>query len=203
MELSALITSLKEQVANSDLRSIITFDPDILSSLSKEDANEIIAQVGSTHLMRLPEKEIMFFEWLKEHHPLVWNDLWSQDEEEYRYTVGLELLPLMLDPVRGFPICDLLTVENYYFVPDHLIGEEIPFYLEAVKERFVKQESVTVAQLLVLEISIAPIDAWRFSYHHRIEMDRVLKAIKDLKEEGMLLHLGKAEDLAEFVTFDY
>jgi hypothetical protein len=29
------------------------------------------------------------------------------------------------------------------------------------------------------------------------------KAINDLKEEGMLVHLGKAEDLAEFVTFDY
>lgn len=203
MELSILIQSLKDQVADSDLRSVITFDPEILSSLSIDDAKEIIAQVGSTHLMRLPEKEIAFFEWLKEFHPIVWNDLWGNDEEEYKYTVGLELLPLMLDPVRGFPICDLVTHENYYFVPDHLIGEEISFYLDAVKERYIKQETVTVAQLLVLEISMAPIDAWRFAYHHRIEMDRVLKAIKELKEEGMLLHLGKAEDLADFVTFDY
>lgn len=203
MELSILIKSLKEQVTDSDLRSVITFDSEIVSSLSIDDAKEIIAQVGSTQLMRLPEKEIAFFEWLKEHHKLVWNDLWGNDEEEYRYTVGLELLPLMLDPVRGFPICDLATHENYYFVPDHLIGDEIPFYLDAVKERYIKQETVTVAQLLVLEISMAPIDAWRFSYHHRIEMDRVLKAIKDLKEEGMLLHLGKADDLADFVTFDY
>jgi hypothetical protein len=203
MDLSALIQSIKEQVADADLRSVITFDREILSSISKDDAKEIIAHVGSTQLMRLPEKEITFFEWLKEFHPIVWDDLWSNDEDEYRYTVGLEFLPLMLDPVRGFPICDLLTHENYYFVPDHLIGDEIPFYLDAVKERFIKQESVTVAQLLVLEISMAPIDAWRFSYHHRIEMDRVLKAINDLKEEGMLLHLQKAEDLAEFVTFDY
>ena len=203
MELSALIKSLKDQVADSDLRSVITFNPEILSSLSIDDAKEIITQVGSTYLMRLPEKEIAFFEWLKEYHPLVWNDLWGNDEEEYKYTVGLELLPLMLDPVRGFPICDLVTQENYYFVPDHLIGDEITFYLDAVKERYIKQETVTVAQLLVLEISMAPIDAWRFSYHHRIEMERVLKAIKELKEEGMLLHLGKADDLADFVTFDY
>ena len=203
MELSALIKSLKDQVADSDLRSVITFNPEILSSLSIDDAKEIITQVGSTYLMRLPEKEIAFFEWLKDYHPLVWNDLWGNDEEEYKYTVGLELLPLMLDPVRGFPICDLVTQENYYFVPDHLIGDEITFYLDAVKERYIKQETVTVAQLLVLEISMAPIDAWRFSYHHRIEMERVLKAIKELKEEGMLLHLGKADDLADFVTFDY
>lgn len=203
MDISALINALKEQVSHSDLRGVITFDEDMLASLSKEDAKDIIAQVGSTHLMRLPEKEILFFEWLKEYHPLVWNDLWGNDEPDYVYTVGLDLLPLMLDPVRGFPICDLMTQENFYFVPDHLIGEEISFYLDAVKERFVKQETVTVQQLLVLEISMAPIDAWRFSYHHRIEMDRVLKAISDLKEEGMLVHLGKAEDLAEFVTFDY
>lgn len=203
MDLSALIQSLKEQVANSDLRSIISFDTEILSSLSKDDAKQIIAHIGSTQLMRLPEKEIAFFEWLKEYHPIVWNDLWGNDDDEYRYTVGLEFLPLMLDPVRGFPICDLLTHENYYFVADHLIGEEISFYLDAVKDRFVKQESVTVAQLFVLEISMAPIDVWRFSYHHRIELDRVMKAVNDLKEEGMLLHLHKAEDLADFVTFDY
>jgi hypothetical protein len=198
MDLSALIQSLKEQVADSDLRSIISFDSEILSSLSKEDAKQIIAHIGSTQLMRLPEKEIVFFEWLKEYHPIVWNDLWGNDDDEYRYTVGLEFLPLMLDPVRGFPICDLLTHDNYYFVADHLIGEEISFYLDAVK-----QESVTVAQLFVHEISMAPIDVWRFSYHHRIELDRVMKAVNDLKEEGMLLHLQKAEDLADFVTFDY
>lgn len=203
MDLSALIQSLKEQVAVSDIRSIISFDADIFSSLSKDDTKQIIAHVGSTQLMRLPEKEIVFFEWLKELHPIVWNDLWGNDDDEYRYTVGLEFLPLLLDPVRGFPICDLLTHENYFFVADHLIGDEISFYLDAVKERFVRQESVTVAQLLVLEISTAPIDAWRFSFHHRIEFDRVIKAINELKEECMLLHLDKAEDLAEFVTFDY
>ena len=203
MDLSALIQSLKEQVADSDLRSIISFDAEILSSLSNDVTKQIIDHVGSTQLMRLPEKEIVFFEWLKEFHPIVWNDLWGNDDDEYRYTVGLEFLPLLLDPVRGFPICDLLTHENYFFVADHLIGDEISFYLDAVKERFVKQESVTVAQLLVLEISTAPIDAWRFSFHHRIEFDRVIKAINELKEECMLLHLDKAEDLAEFVTFDY
>ena len=62
MDLSALIQSLKEQVADSDLRSIISFDAEILSSLSKDDTKQIIAHVGSTQLMRLPEKEIVFFE---------------------------------------------------------------------------------------------------------------------------------------------
>jgi len=203
MDINALIASLKSQVSDSESRGVITFDEEILSALTPDDAKLIISQIGSTHLLKLPQKEIAFFEWLKEIHPLVWKDLWGYDDDEYRYTVGLEFLPLMLDPVRGFPICDLLTHENYYFVADHLIGEEISFYLDAVKDRYVKQESVTVAQLFVLEISMAPIDVWRFSYHHRIELDRVMKAVNDLKEEGMLLHLQKAEDLADFVTFDY
>ena len=202
MDISSLITTLKEQVSQSGSQGILTFDEDILTKLSIEDAKSIVAHIGTTHLMQLPKKEVLFFEWLKENHPLVWNDLWGNDQE-HLYVVGIEFLPLLLDPVRGFPICDLLTLENYFFVPDHLIGDEIPFYLEAVKERYLKQETVTVAQLLVLEISMAPIDAWRFSYHHRIEMDRVLKAIQDLKEEGMLLHLGKAEDLADFISFEY
>ncbi|MFZ9760769.1 MAG: hypothetical protein ACO3EO_07300 [Candidatus Kapaibacteriota bacterium] len=202
MDINSLISTLKEQVPQSGSQGILTFDEDILTKLSIEDAKSILAHVGTTHLMQLPKKEVLFFEWLKENHPLVWNDLWGNDHE-HLYVVGIEFFPLMLDPVRGFPICDLLTLENYFFVPDHLIGDEIPFYLEAVKERYLKQETVTVAQLLVLEISMAPIDAWRFSYHHRIEMDRVLKAIQDLKEEGMLLHLGKAEDLADFISFEY
>jgi len=202
MDINALIASLKSQVSDSESRGIITFDEEILSALTPDDAKLIISQIGSTHLLKLPQKEIAFFEWLKEIHPLVWKDLWGSDDSEHEYTVGMDLLPLMLDPVRGFPICDLITQENFFFVPDHLIGEEISFYLEAVKERYLKQETVTVAQLLVLEISMAPIDAWRFSYHHRIEFDRVMKAIQDLKEEGMLLHLGKAEDLADFISFE-
>lgn len=202
MDINALIASLKSQVSDSESRGIITFDEEILSALTPDDAKLIISQIGSTHLLKLPQKEIAFFEWLKEIHPLVWKDLWGSDDSEHEYSVGMDLLPLMLDPVRGFPICDLITQENFFFVPDHLIGEEISFYLEAVKERYLKQETVTVAQLLVLEISMAPIDAWRFSYHHRIEFDRVMKAIQDLKEEGMLLHLGKAEDLADFISFE-
>jgi len=202
MDINALIASLKSQVSDSESRGIITFDEEIFSALTPDDAKLIISQIGSTHLLKLPQKEIAFFEWLKEIHPLVWKDLWGSDDSEHEYTVGMDLLPLMLDPVRGFPICDLITQENFFFVPDHLIGEEISFYLEAVKERYLKQETVTVAQLLVLEISMAPIDAWRFSYHHRIEFDRVMKAIQDLKEEGMLLHLGKAEDLADFISFE-
>lgn len=202
MNINALIASLKSQVSDSESRGIITFDEEIFSALTTDDAKLIISQIGSTHLLKLPQKEIAFFEWLKEIHPLVWKDLWGSDDSEHEYTVGMDLLPLMLDPVRGFPICDLITQENFFFVPDHLIGEEISFYLEAVKERYLKQETVTVAQLLVLEISMAPIDAWRFSYHHRIEFDRVMKAIQDLKEEGMLLHLGKAEDLADFISFE-
>lgn len=202
MDINALIASLKSQVSDSESRGIITFDEEILSALTPDDAKLIISQIGSTHLLKLPQKEIAFFEWLKVIHPLVWKDLWGSDDSEHEYTVGMDLLPLMLDPVRGFPICDLITQENFFFVPDHLIGEEISFYLEAVKERYLKQETVTVAQLLVLEISMAPIDAWRFSYHHRIEFDRVMKAIQDLKEEGMLLHLGRAEDLADFISFE-
>ena len=203
MDINAIVSTLNAQMSNPGSRGILTFEEDIFSTLTVDDAKHIISQIGTAHMMRLPKKEIVFFEWIKEHHPLVWNDLWGNDDDEYRYTVGLEFLPLMLDPVRGFPICDLLTHENYYFVADHLIGEEISFYLDAVKDRYVKQESVTVAQLFVLEISMAPIDVWRFSYHHRIELDRVMKAVNDLKEEGMLLHLQKAEDLADFVTFDY
>ena len=115
-----IVSTLNAQMSNPGSRGILTFEEDIFSTLTVDDAKHIISQIGTAHMMRLPKKEITFFEWLKEHHPLVWNDLWGNDDEEYMYTVGLEFLPLMMDPVRGFPICDLLTLENYFFVPDPL-----------------------------------------------------------------------------------
>jgi hypothetical protein len=171
--------------------------------LNQEIAIQLIRTFGSSLLIKLPPKEIAFFEWLKAEHVDIWVDLWVDQDSEMKYIVSLSFLPLLLDPVRGFPICDLISNNNYYFTPAHLIGSDITFFVEAVKERFLQKESLTIAQLLALEISMAPIDIWRFSYHHGLDILAVKKAVEQLKEDEMLMHCMSHEELAEYVEFLY
>ncbi|GAB1431229.1 hypothetical protein MASR2M18_20640 [Ignavibacteria bacterium] len=179
---------------------ILEFSAEDLALLDRETAHGFVAALGGSVLMRLPEKEIRFFEWLREHDEPIWQDLWGEASDAL-YVVGIALLPLLLDNVRGFPICDLLSNDNYYFTPIHILGGEAEYYLAAVKERFLAKEKLTPAQLLALEISMAPIDVWHFGYHHGISPESAKRAAEHLVGDGIIIHFRKAEELANFVEF--
>lgn len=179
---------------------IIEFSAEDLAALNRETAQHLVGALGSSALMRLPEKEIRFFEWLREHDEPVWRDLWGEASDAL-YVVGIAFLPLLLDNVRGFPICDLLSNDNYYFAPIHILGGEAEYYIAAVKERFLAKEKLTPAQLLALEISLAPIDVWHFGYHRGILPDAAKLAAEHLVADGILAHFRTAEELANFVEF--
>lgn len=50
---------------------------------------------------------------------------------------------------------------------------------------------------------MSPIDIWRFSYHHGLDIIAVKKAVEQLKEDSMLMHCMSHEELAEYVEFLY
>jgi len=181
--------------------SIIDLPENVFSSLTLEQAESIVAHFQGNVFLRLPLKERLFFDWLKIKDEPVWNDLWNDESVEPPYIVSVIFLPMLLDEVRGFPICDLLTEDNYYFTNDHFISDEADVLIEAVKERFLAQQTLTVSQLLVLEISMSPIDIWRFAYHHKIELHHAKNAVQLLTDEKLLIHLKSSEDLADFVEF--
>ncbi|GAB5465357.1 MAG: hypothetical protein Kapaf2KO_07930 [Candidatus Kapaibacteriales bacterium] len=157
-----------------------------------------------TRMFRLPQKERQFYSWLYEKDRKVWEDIWGVDEtpETTDYSVSMDFLPLMLESDgRGFPICDLEESENFFFMETHLVGDEGKTMMETSQKRFIEQESLTVAQLLALEISIAPIDIWHFAYKHGLDVEKSKQAAKELAEEGTLVHLTDAEHLAPFINF--
>ncbi|TAL67597.1 MAG: hypothetical protein EPN82_14180 [Bacteroidetes bacterium] len=181
-------------------KKYITFTEDIFLSLSLAQSELIVKKFGSNTLLMLPEKEISFFNWLKEQAPEVWDDLWGNLEiGEELYTVAIGFLPKLLEKARGFPICDLLNSDNYYFTKSHIITPESEMMLDSVKERFMAHQPLTIGQLLILEISVAPIDIWRFAYNHNLKIEDVKKAVENLVEDKVLIHLNKAEHLAAFV----
>ncbi|MBI3260351.1 MAG: hypothetical protein HYZ54_12910 [Ignavibacteriae bacterium] len=181
--------------------SIIDLPENIFSALTVEQANAIVDHFRGKAFLRLPLKERTFFDWLKIYDEHVWRDLWGDDSVEPPYIVSVIFLPMLLDDVRGFPICDLETTDNYYFTNDHFISDEADVLIEASKERFLDQKTLTVSQLLALEISLSPIDIWRFAYHHKIDLTQAKGAVKRLTDEKMLIHLKTSEDLADFIEF--
>lgn len=191
-----IINWFEVQVAMNDY---IIFPTDILDIMNKETAQAIVEKYAHNTFIKLPEKEIQFFEWLKENDKKIWDDLWNSEDEEY--IVGLGLLPLLLEKTRGFPICDLENNDNFYFTESHIFEKEAKMFVETVQQMFMDKKPLTVEQTLILEISTAPIDIWRFAYRYNIDIERVKKAVKNLNEERLLIHLKKAEQLANFVEF--
>ena len=178
----------------------LQFSEEIFLSLNPEQASLLANYYGGGTLMKLPEREIQFFKWLKNEDYPIWNDLWGDSDEE-PYLVGMSFLPLLLDESRGFPICDLLNNDNYYFKKDFMINEEATIFLESIQERFLAHEPLTIAQLLTLEISVAPIDIWHFAYFRSLGLDASKKAVEQLVEDKIIIHLKEAAHLAAFIEF--
>lgn len=173
---------------------------EIFEMIDVDTAKEIVREFGNDTLLFLPQHEIQFFEWLKTVDRKVWNDLWADVEEE-PYVVSTAFLPLLIDKLRGFPICDLVSNDNYYFTQDCINWKAAEHVLEGIQERFLRRESLTIPQHLLLEISIHPIDIWHFAYHYQLDLDEIKSAVKELVEDNLLIHLKKAEDLADYIQF--
>lgn len=178
---------------------IIDLPNDVFLSLSKEQAEFISNKFKHNTLMKLPESEILFFEWVKQVDNSVWADLWDNQDEE-PYLVSLSFLPQLTDKYLGFPICDLLENDNYYFTSDHFADREAVLLVDTIKTRFMAKEKLTPAQCLMMEISIAPIDIWHFAYKYKLSIQTAKDAVESLVEDKVLIHLTQADELADFVN---
>jgi hypothetical protein len=175
--------------------AVLEIPEEVFLKMEKDYGELLRLEFQHARMFKLPEFEIDFFKWLKSKDPLVWNDLWK--DADYKYAVSLEFLPTLLEKDgRGFPICDLQTVDNYYFPTQVLVDRESDVMVEAAKVRFIEKQGLTPSQLLALEIHFGGIDIWHFSYKHKIELDEAKKAVESLVEDQILVHLKDAEHLA-------
>lgn len=177
----------------------LTVPEAIFEALTPDLAREIAERYGRYGLIRLPAYEQHFFEWLRRRDPAVWNDLW--DDQQEPYIVSLSFLEALLDRRRGFPICDLVGTDNYYFLPAMLEWtQEARDYVTAVRVRFESGQPLSTEQLLVIELLLGgAIDIWHFSYHHNIELEDAKQGVRILVEDKVLPHLRSAEQLAPFL----
>jgi hypothetical protein len=193
MEFNKLVTHIEKQM---DGQNYIEFDPEFLSSLRLDQVEAIIDKFHGRALMKMPQDEINFFTWLKENDRPVWNDLW-QDEEDI-YLVSIDLLSCFIEGGLGFPICDLIDQENYWFNMRHIKPKGME-ELERIITKLEKGNKVTLAEAFLLEVSTRPVDIWHFCYKHNIPVNTLKKVVEDLVFNGFLVHLTDRDDLVKYI----
>lgn len=187
-------------------RDYLDLDQQTIELLDKDIAIYLAKYYQDSVLIKLPPFEIAFFEWMRQVDYSAWSDLWtskdivnSDEQHNEPYIVSISFLPNLLDKHRGLPICDLLEVDNYYFTEDHIVGKESGFLLDSIKSMFLEKKKLTIAQMLLLEISFFPIDIWHFAYKHKLDLSDAKNAVKELVDDNVLLHLVSAEHIAGFI----
>lgn len=193
------IVDFFEQFVDGD--SCLIIPDEVFNKMSPEYGIVIVEEFKKTQIMKLPKYEILFFEWLKENDINVWNDIWLEDNPvESPYIISIAFLPQLLEKDgRGFPVCDLVNQDNYYFSNRHMVDDESTMLIESVKNRFVAKEKLTIAQLLALEISMGDIDIWHFAYKHKIDLKEAKLAVFELVNDNVLVHLKASEHLSTFL----
>jgi hypothetical protein len=167
--------------------------------MSTTDVEAVREAFGSTMLMQLPSYERAFFDWLRSADRPVWDDLWGSVEAA-PYLISLAFLDRFTGPgaIGEYVICDLQSQDNYFFSPLLFHDKESWDYMAAVKERFRENQKLSTAQALALEASVRELDIWHFAYRMGIDLDVAKRAVVELVDDRILLHVTKAEHLSEY-----
>lgn len=188
-------TLLQEKRAQRAREHFITFEEGELHSLRADQAEYLIEQMHGNTLVRLPDSEIVFFEWLKDMDRRVWDDLWDADEADY--LVSVDFLRQFIDDSPSFPICDLVDQPNYWFCNRHIKPKGLE-ELQLILIKLENDEQLSTAELFMYEISLSATDLWHFCHKHNLNVQAMKAVIEDMVYKGWLVHLPDREDLVKY-----
>ncbi len=182
----------------------VVFEEKVFEELTPQQAIEVIRNMNSNAMMMLSEREIEFFEWIKQVDFEIWNDLWG-DESIPPYVVSLSFLPLLVyqSNSNGFPICDLIYNDNYYFNIGMMNADHSKEVLESARGRFESNQKLDLHQLLALEIAFSGIDIWHFAYKYGIDVVVAKLAADVLIKDNALKHFKKYEEVSNYLDFHF
>ncbi|RLD15898.1 hypothetical protein DRI50_03185 [candidate division KSB1 bacterium] len=198
MDVEALIKHKEDEKKQ---KKYIQFSERELEKLRPDEVEKIIDHFHGSTLVRLPESEVKFFEWLKETDRAVWNDLWEEDEEDESYLVSVDFLREFIRETPSFPICDLIDEPNYWFTFRHIKPEGLEYLQEEIRLKVEMDEDLTLEELFLLEISVSSTDIWHFSHRHQVPVERMKQAIADMVYKGWIVHLTDRDDLVKYLDF--
>ena len=174
----------------------IKFTQGELKNLKNKDAEALEKHFHGRAMMELPDEEIDFFIWLREHDPPVWDDLWKNAKESY--CVSLDFLHHFISEGNGFPICDLVNVDNYWFHSKH-IKPKAKEKMDEIRQKLEKKGSLSFEEGLLVEIARGSIDLWHFCYRYKLPILVAKNKIEAMHREDLLVHLKDREDLVKYL----
>ena len=174
----------------------ISFSESELKQIDLSSAEKIKTHFSGRGMIALPDKEIQFFEWLKKNDPPIWNDLWPEDESDY--LVGIDFLHLLIGKNNGFPICDLVDENNYWFTTGHIkpLGH---IKLAEVDEKLSKGKALSFQEALLVEVARGAIDIWHFCYRYHVPVSIAKQKVEIMHHNDILVHLTDREDLLKYM----
>lgn len=196
MQIKNLIKNKQKQL---ETLSYIEFSDAEIKELSQSDKKKIISAFHGQALLKIPDSEVAFFEWVKKEDFTVWNDLWG-DFPEREYQVSMDFLEYFGGAQNGFPICDLEEAENYFFTLEH-IKPEGRNAMPAIVEKNDARKQLDIDELLLFELHLAPIDIWHFAYRYKLPLNTAKQMISDMVYKSWIVHLTERDDLLKYITF--
>jgi hypothetical protein len=146
--------------------------------------------------MALPDEEIRFFDWLKENDRGVWNDLWEEEDEPYR--ISIDFLHHFLRYGRGFPICDLINEDNYWFCAGHIKPKGMEL-MQEIGEKVKQDQAISFLEAFLLEVFRGSTDLWHFCYRYQVPVKTAKARIDQMYHDDLLVHLPEREDLLRYL----
>ena len=198
MNIDSLIKKKEEQKKEN---KYIQFSEGELEKIRPDEAEFIINHFKGNTLIRLPESEIAFFEWLKKMDRAVWDDLWEEDQEDESYLVSVDFLREFIRETPSFPICDLVDQPNYWFTFRHIKPEGLEYLQKDIRMKVELDKDLTLEELFLLEISVASTDIWHFCHLHQVNISRMKQVIDDMESKGWIVHLSDRDDLVKYIDF--
>jgi len=188
------LISTKEKLLES--KGFINFDQADLKEMTKKSAKVVEKHFRGRAMMELPTKEIDFFIWLKKNDPPVWNDLWKEEDQPYR--VSLDFLHHFIQNGNGFPICDLINSDNYWFHSGHLKPKSFE-KMNEIQQKLDDKGSLSFEEGLLIEIARGSIDLWHFCYRHKLPISVAKQKIEIMHRDDLLVHLRSRDDLVKYL----
>jgi hypothetical protein len=192
-----LLKSIKAQLQSS---AFIEFH-EALFSLSQEDIRQLKNNDKGAVLVRLPQSEISFYDWLKKEAFPIWKDLWQEDDLQL-YTISIDLLPALLKTNNTFPICDLVSADNYFFT-SKMIKPLGWAQMDVITQKIKNSGSgkLLPEEGLLFSISQHPTDIWHFCYQNNLPLNKAHKIVEEAVYNGWLVHLPNSDDLLTYIDF--
>jgi len=188
------LISTKEKLLES--KGFINFDQADLKEMTKKSAKVVEKHFQGRAMMELPTKEIDFFIWLKKNDPPVWNDLWKEEDQPYR--VSLDFLHHFIQNGNGFPICDLINSDNYWFHSGHFKPKSFE-KMNEIQQKLDDKESLSFEEGLLIEIARGSIDLWHFCYRYKLPISVAKQKIEIMHRDDLLVHLRSRDDLVKYL----